>query len=292
MTEENNKETEGKELLPAIADETLLMVADQAEKRVEAMTKIKRMALKLTNRHDWVDQDGKPYLQSSGAEKVARLFGISWRISEPTIENLEGGHYIVTYTGEFSLAGATIEAVGTRSSKDGFFKKYRYADGKRVGELPASEIDRGDVKKSAYSNLLGNGITRLLGIRNLTYEDLLECAGLRQQDISSIAYKKQGKVAAPSQERKVEADQDKTSPQPQADETSHLPATTDQSRAIHGLLDKQGIGDELAKHQKVATILGLPAVPTSMGKVTKAQAGQVIQALQKEIDGAKAGAEA
>jgi hypothetical protein len=183
--------------LPAIADDTLIQVADQAEKRIDAVNRIKGLALKVTNAHDWTDQGGRPYLQASGGEKVARLFGISWTISEPVYESEEGGHFSYTYTGTFSLSGATIVAVGTRSSKDGFFKKYDYAEkdnnGKSIKkELPASEIDKGDVKKSAYTNLIGNGITRLLGIRNLTWDDL-SAAGIRKENVGKIDYKKDNK---------------------------------------------------------------------------------------------------
>lgn len=179
--------------VPAIADDTLLQVAERAEKRIEAVNKIKLLALKVTNAHDWTNQGGKPYLQASGGEKVARLFGISWRISEPIYESEEGGHYSYTYTGIFSLSGADIEAVGTRSSKDGFFKKYgpKDSDGKS-DTLPPSEIDKGDVKKAAYTNLIGNGITRLLGIRNLTWEDL-EVVGIKKENVGRVDYKKAGK---------------------------------------------------------------------------------------------------
>ena len=189
--------------LTPITDDTLISLAEQAEKRIDAMNKIKRVAIKLTNRHDWVDQGGKPYLQVSGSEKIARMFGISWRISEPIKETIEGGHFSFTYKGYFSLAGATIEAIGTRSSKDGFFKKYGYENGQKQ-ELPASEIDAGDVKKSAYTNCIGNGITRLLGIRNLTYEDLREFAGLSQADLGRVDYKKKGKADAGIQEEAVQ----------------------------------------------------------------------------------------
>lgn len=178
--------------LPAIADDRLIAMADQAEKRIEAVNKIKRVSLRVTNGHDWTDQGGKPYLQVSGAEKIARLFGISWRIGEPMYESLESGHFSYTYKGEFTISGAKIEAIGTRSSKDGFFKKNKWEDGKKV-ELPASEIDKGDVKKAAFTNLLGNGITRLLGIRNLTWEDLQE-AGIAKDNVSKVDYKKAGKA--------------------------------------------------------------------------------------------------
>ena len=265
------------ETIAPIADNTLVAIAEQAEKRVEAMGKIKRMALKLTNPHDWVDQQGKPYLQASGGEKVARLFGISWRISEPILENLEGGHFSFTYTGEFSLGGATITAVGTRSSKDGFFKKYSYKGDDRT-ELPVSEIDRGDVKKAAYTNLIGNGVTRLLGIRNLTYEDLVEFAGIKKEQITSVSYKKGGKPA--SQGKPSTGNGKPTMSDPDA------PATEAQVKAIHAILkEKLGIEDELGKMQKVAEILGLKEVPTSATKLTKGQASTVIAALYKEAEG-------
>jgi len=185
------------ELIPSqdlqiVPDTNLISIAEQAEKRIEAIIKIKKIALMVTNKKDWVDEHGKPYLQVSGAEKVARTFGIGWKILEVVKENYDDGHFSYTYRGEFSGFGITIEAIGTRSSRDDFFKKYNYVNGQKI-LLPPTEIDPGDVKKSAYSNLLGNGITRILGIRNLTYDDLREYAGIEQNDITKIEYKKEGK---------------------------------------------------------------------------------------------------
>ena len=112
------------ENLPILGNEGLLALAERAEKQIEAIKKIKSIVLKVTNPTDWIDQNGKPYLQASGGEKVARIFGISWRMDEPTIECEPDGHFAYTYKGYFTLGGVTIEAIGTRSSKDGFFKKY------------------------------------------------------------------------------------------------------------------------------------------------------------------------
>lgn len=180
--------------VPALADDQLLAIADQAEKRIEAVKKIKSLVFRVTNVHDWIDQQGKPYLWASGGEKVARLFGISWRIDEPVYESLEGGHFSYSYKGYFTLGGTTIEAIGARSSKDGFFKKYgKEENGKRT-ELPPSEIDKTDVKKAAYTNLIGNGITRLLGIRNLAWEDL-EAAGIKKDDVGKVDFKRGGKAS-------------------------------------------------------------------------------------------------
>lgn len=184
--------------VPAIGDNTLISLAEQAEKRVIALNKIKRAALLVTNARDWTDQAGNPYLQVSGAEKVGRVFGISWRIDEPVFEMEETGHFSYTYKGYFTVAGATIEAIGTRSSKDGFFKKYDYSkkdeEGKAIKtELPPSEIDKGDLKKAAYTNCIGNGVTRLLGLRNLTWEDLKEFAGIEKYQVGKVDYKKDNK---------------------------------------------------------------------------------------------------
>jgi hypothetical protein len=118
---------------------------------------------------------------------VARLFGISWRIDEPFLEVDEDRHFSYTYKGYFSLGSAEIEAVGARTSRDGFFNK-RWRDGEQI-ELPPSEIDRNDVKKSAYTNCLGNGITRLLGLRNMRWEDLAT-AGIKKDDVAGVNYGK------------------------------------------------------------------------------------------------------
>jgi len=179
--------------VPAIGDSTLLALAEQAEKRVMALNKIKRAALLATNARDWTDQNGNPYLQVSGAEKVARVFGIAWKIDEPIMEIEESGHFSYTYKGYFTVAGATIEAIGTSSSKDPFFKRYA-GRGDDRHELPPSELDKGDLKKAAYTNLLGNGITRLLGLRNLTWEDIKEYAGITKDQVGRVDYKKNGKA--------------------------------------------------------------------------------------------------
>jgi hypothetical protein len=180
-----------------IADDTLLYVAQQAERRIEAIKRIKQMALSITNATDWTDQQGKPYIMASGSEKIANLFNISWQIEEPQIETEDDGHFTYTYRGTFILGGRSIQVDGSRSSKDPFFKKYETVNGERV-EKPLSAIDRRDVKMAAMTNLLGNGITRILGIRNLTWEDLRAYAGITQEMVNSkIKYGTKGDPKPP-----------------------------------------------------------------------------------------------
>lgn len=177
-----------------IGDDNLVGIAEAAERRVEAINRIKRAALAVTNPQDWTDQQGKPYLQVSGAEKVARLFGISWRIDQPILETGDDGHFDYIFKGYFSMGTAEIEVIGTRSSRDGFFS--------RGGKLPPSEIDRNDVKKAALTNCIGNGITRFLGIRNLTWEDL-KVSNISQGDTPKVEYK-QGEMSDEAKGLKAE----------------------------------------------------------------------------------------
>src|SRR5437879_3336498 len=67
----------------SLDDDRLIRIAEQAERRIDAVKRIKGLVLRVTNSADWVNQGGKPYLQGSGGEKVARLFGISWRLGPP-----------------------------------------------------------------------------------------------------------------------------------------------------------------------------------------------------------------
>lgn len=177
--EENNNEN----LPVGIGDDNLIQMAELAEKRVEAINRIKRAALAVTNARDWTNQNGNPYMQVSGGEKVARLFGISWRIDEPQLTIYEDGHFSFTYKGYFSFGLATIEFEGSRSSRDPFFSK---AHGK---DIPPSEIDRNNIKKAALTNTIGNGVTRILGIRNLSWDDLKD-SGIDISKITKIEYAK------------------------------------------------------------------------------------------------------
>ncbi len=178
-----------------IADDSLIAIAKMAEARIDAVVKIKQLALKVTNSSDWTDQQGKPYLQVSGAEKIANLFNVSWSFltPEPLYEQDPDGHYTYTFQGKFSMGGRSIEVEGSRSSKDSFFKQNKYVNDVKTEKTIDERDNKRDVKMAALTNMLGNGITRLLGIRNLTWEDLEKFAGIKQGDVlGKVEYKKDG----------------------------------------------------------------------------------------------------
>ena len=115
---------------------------------------------------------------------MARLFGIGWRIMDgyPKRE-LDEGYPSFEYRMEFYMGRTTIEAEGSRSGKDEFFS---------AGKSPDA-IDPNDVKKSAYTNCLNNGIKLLLpGLRNIDIETL-EAGGIDTSRIKGYVFKEGGK---------------------------------------------------------------------------------------------------
>lgn len=162
-------------------------IISMVAKRAEMMDKLIDWALRSTNHQDWVDQNGKPWLQGSGAEKVARRFGIKWSglVYEKIIsEDEKGKFYFYKVTGNMRIAIGDldeIEAIGTCSSKDQFFA-VKYEGDEKVFK-PLSEVDETNIMKSAFTNFIINGVTRLLGLRNLSWEQVKK-AGV---DISKIA---------------------------------------------------------------------------------------------------------
>jgi len=168
-----------------IEHDALIELAEKSEKRIEAVKKIIRAALRITNHRDWVLFAGEPFLTCTGAEKIARLFGISWynmQIEEEERQDEKGKYIVFTCKGRFRLKDVEIEAVGTCSTRNKFF----YLAKGRVKEL--HEISIPDVKKAAYTNCIANGVKRLLGLRNLTLEDL-KAAGVNIDKIARVTFK-------------------------------------------------------------------------------------------------------
>ncbi|MGN0804386.1 MAG: hypothetical protein ACI4MS_03280 [Candidatus Coproplasma sp.] len=173
---------QGGGLLDSSTD-NILYLAEQADKYIIAMNKIMDAALKITSELDWCLIGGTPYLQESGATKVARLFGISIQlIGKPIIECDPQGYKTFTYKARFVLKDQFIECEGSRSASEEFFA------GKGKTKKP-DEIDERDVKMAAYTNCINNGIKRLIpNLRNIDVETL-ERAGLEVGKIRGYTFK-------------------------------------------------------------------------------------------------------
>ena len=169
-------------LLDASMD-NILYLAEKADKMIVAMNKIMSAALKITSEYDWTLIGGKPYLQESGATKVARLFGISWQIGSPRVECDPEGYKTFTYKGRFEMRGQFIECEGSRSMKDDFF------GGKPDKRKSVDEISERNVRQAAYTNCINNGIKRIIpGLRGIDVK-MLEEAGMDAGKIKGYTFK-------------------------------------------------------------------------------------------------------
>ena len=187
LTARPKKEDGG--LLEANTD-NILYLAEKADEYIDAMRRIMTAALRITNEQDWIIIGGHPYLQESGATKVARLFGISIQLIEkPAVEVDKDGYKTFSYKARFYLRDQFIECEGSRSMKDDFFAK----QGKDKPLKKPDEISERDGKMAAYTNCLNNGIKRLIpNLRNIDISEL-EKAGLDTGKIGGYTFKEGSK---------------------------------------------------------------------------------------------------
>ena len=180
-----------------LSDKSIEIIIAEAEKRVTVLRKVLGVAIKRTNPTDWVDQNGKPYLTASGCEKIAPLFGVKMEAvvnQRDDREDEKGSYYIYTFMARFHWAAGDIEAIGTCSSRDKFFGwQSAKREGDKViepaGYKPLHDVDETNIKKAAYSNLMVNGVTRVLGIRSLTWADL-EPFNINKESVAKVEYNK------------------------------------------------------------------------------------------------------
>ena len=156
-----------------VPDQIVDQVLAVAEKRLINIKRIKEYALSLTNDRDWTNLGGMPYLRAAGAEKVARPFGVRIKVNGPPEKirgtDVLGEYYIWIYRGTASLGQNGLDELdvqGICSSRDKFFS---IDDGV---QLPVGEVDEPSIMKKAYNNLVMQGITRILGLRNMTWEEV------------------------------------------------------------------------------------------------------------------------
>lgn len=180
---------------PPFADDSLIGIADRLERRVDAYNKIKRVLIKLTGPRDWMNQGGNPDLSGSGAEKIARMLGVSWDKPVVLTEREPDGHFTVLLETRFAFESASIWALGSCSSR-----KPVHSKGKGGVDIPPAEIDIGNVRKHALTNCIKNGIGKLFGLRNLTWDDLKE-AGITPENCQRIEYEQEEMAAEKVEKR-------------------------------------------------------------------------------------------
>jgi hypothetical protein len=181
-------------ILDVFGKEDVEAFSKKLEIASEKAKKIRRYAISMTNERDWVDQNGKPYLTSSGGEVIRRTFAIDIIVDKIEKEDFEAQRcYVYTVHGRACKNGICQSEIGTRSSKDKFFAAYTtWANGKKVTKFKEmTEVDITDIKKAAVTNFEIRAISKFTGLRNVSFDELEE-AGLKTNLISKIPYKKNG----------------------------------------------------------------------------------------------------
>jgi hypothetical protein len=194
-------ETEAREVtidteLPQVIEEgpmlpTILTLdfVDRFEKGIEIYKRFVSACYRLTRESHWVNH-GTPEkprysIQGPGAEAIMNPLGINYEQPDVKLEYVDGEdgkkfyRYWVEGYMESKALGRRGYYFGYCDSRDQFFNA-------RPGWKP--ETGHGDVKKSAVTNWLVNGVSRIAGLRDPDPE-ILAKAGLNPAKIAHIDYK-------------------------------------------------------------------------------------------------------
>jgi hypothetical protein len=168
--------------LPMNGDFNAQKAIEQANKRVDFFKQIKTVSLKMTNDIDWVNESGKPYLQASGAEKLKPIWGIYVKnvlIRPIPVEGKPYPMYECKGVVGSKVTGEESEFIGGRNANDKFF----------TGKDGTNEVDLMDIMKAAYANFEARAVKQLLGMGNLTWDDLKQ-GGIDKSNTQTVTYTK------------------------------------------------------------------------------------------------------
>jgi hypothetical protein len=170
------------------------------ESAAQLLAKLVPTSIKATRPQDWIKMGDKVYLQSTGVERLAPLWGLVF--GEPTVtrEDYPNGDFAYIVRGPVGSrrTGVFYKIIeGGRSSSDPFFDAFDEEKPKGFYELPAEEKadwkarhriapDPLDVRKAAVTNWMVRAASMLCGMRNLTPADL-EAGGIR--GVAEVAYR-------------------------------------------------------------------------------------------------------
>lgn len=204
-----------------------------AKKRIEFFKSVAMLSLERTSVHDWTDQQGKPYLQCTGAEKLMALWGVYTKDVKVEIE-MEVGTGLPAFkvTGRIGsrTLGTEMDVIGGRNANDDFFVgtscicghlRRDHGDEQRFEckgfVLRPKHVDLLDVQKAAYSNWIVNAVTRLIGMRGLTWEDVAKFTNDRvtkETCTGKVEYRKPAQAQQASNSKTQQNQPDTVGPTP------------------------------------------------------------------------------
>lgn len=187
---------EQRKVQPSPAKEELAL--QEMERASIAFRKIMDIAIKNTHPTDWISFGGNAWLDTPGAERVARAIGLvvkDWSWQRTDYKDHEGEYFVITAEGKVGHPTYNVwsDAIGVQWSRKPFF----YKEGNRKKLL--GEINPGNIIKDAYSDMVRNGVTRFLGLRGLPWS-FLKDYGVTPEKATKVKFeagKRGGKKASP-----------------------------------------------------------------------------------------------
>lgn len=163
---------------------------DNIRESIELHSQIRRAVVGGTTSGHWEDFGGKPWLNSAGAQVVARLFGLS--ISPPKFVYPEAsGAVQVEATVTVSRDGMTFTDHGSDDEFSEFnikTKKKRWVDqGATADQIKGMVLT--EVKKNAYAHAQARAVQGWVGLRGLSWPDL-ESLGFHRDPSRAVTFRK------------------------------------------------------------------------------------------------------
>lgn len=180
------------------ADDNILSTSyvEQVGKQIELRRKLLQMGLKALKPHDIQDFGGKPYIEGEGAARIMSAIR-GFKVHEPkfAIEKIDNDYFVECVL-PMEFLGATVEALGDCSTADVFIsgadgqggRKQKHLERTKSPEI-AARMMLSDAKKQAQENAISRGVTFLLGIKGLSWEDLKELGFNQSEAGAKVVFK-------------------------------------------------------------------------------------------------------
>lgn len=150
----------------------------------QLLAKLVPATIRATKPQDWIKMGDKVYLQATGLERIAPLWGLAFGEPKVTREDHEGGSFSYAVSGWVRSRFGLSHFNGARSSADPFFDSFdeekpdawyktmtpgEKAEWKAAHRVPPDPMD---VRKAAVTNWMVRAGSMICGLRGLTMADL------------------------------------------------------------------------------------------------------------------------
>ena len=172
--------------------DSMLALAENIDRLIDAQNKIRAAIMKLAQPGDWVmfgkkGDGGKAEIGFAGCMRIASTLGVNltnWTHSKELNRDEIGEYYRHEYECDVSYRGRLVRVFGRASSRDKFL-------GKVKGEYrPLSEIDEGNIKMIARRSAMKEGTKILFGLHHMD-PTFVEKYGIKLENVAGYSFKSQ-----------------------------------------------------------------------------------------------------